>query len=132
MAGADELERMIAKLREIPGLPKRAAPDVADRVRESLERTIAAGTTSDGTPWAPRKADGGRPLEGAEKSLAVAAVGTRIFARLHGHIARHHRGRAKGGTVRPILPTSSTLPRPMADAIRRELVRHFSEIVKGG
>lgn len=131
VAGAEELDVMIRKLRELPGLVKRAAPDVADAVKASIERTIEAGTTSDGKAWAPRKADGGRPLEGAEKALAVAAVGTRVYARLSGHVARHHLGRAKGGTYREILPTTSKLPAPMADGIRRELVRHFDDAMRG-
>lgn len=128
---AGELDDMIRKLRAIPGIVERASTDAADAVRGELERTIAAGTTSDGQAWTPRKLDGGRPLADAAKALYVAPVGTRIYARLTGHIARHHLGRARGGLERPILPTTGKLPAPMARALRKVLVEHFTETVKG-
>jgi hypothetical protein len=126
---ADELAAMIRKLRAVPGIAERAAPDVADAVRADLERTIAAGTSATGEPWAPRKEDGGRPLAGASKALAVVAVGTRVYARIAGHIGRHHLGRARGGVYRRILPTKGMPPR-MSLAVRRALAEHFRRTIR--
>lgn len=120
---------MIAKIRAVSGLARRAAPDVAEAVRDELERTIAAGTTPEGEAWKPRQA-GGRALVGVEKAVAVAVVGTRIYVRLAGHVARHHLGRARGGVERRILPVGKLPPR-MADAVRRVLVQHFEDAVRG-
>jgi hypothetical protein len=129
--GNAELEAMIAKIRSIPGLARRAAPDVADAVRAELVRTIEAGTTPAGVPWQPRQDDGGKPLAEAVKALRVAPIGTRIFCLVRGHIARHHLGRARGGIYRNVLPIKG-IPAPMVKAIRGVLVEHFNGTVQGG
>lgn len=126
MSGLDELDAMIAKCRALPKLAKRAAPDVAEAVRKAILETVNAGADTEGKPWAPRK-DGGRPLEHAAAAVKVAAVGTRILARVAGPEARHHSGRAKGGTMRGIIPTRLT-PR-IADAARKVLAEHFRALV---
>lgn len=128
-AGLDKLDEMIARINALPGLAQRAAPDVAFAVEAELERTIGAGTTPDGEPWAPTK-EGARPLAGAAKALGVAAVGTTIVVRLTGPEARHHLGRARGGVVRQIIPTDK-IPAPMATAIGDVLTRHFGEVTRG-
>lgn len=125
-----ELDAMIAKIRRIPEIAKRAAPDVAEALRATILETINAGTTPEGEPWAPRKEDGGRPLAGAARALKVAPIGTRIFVRIAGPEARQHLGRARGGVRRGIIPTSLT-PR-MAERVREVLARHFREIVEEG
>jgi hypothetical protein len=129
MSGLDELDRMIAKCRGIPKIAKRAAPEVAEAVRKSILETVNAGTDTEGKAWTPRK-DGGRPLEHAAAAVKVAAVGTRILARVAGPEARHHSGRAKGGTMRGIIPTRLT-PR-IADAVRKVLAKHFRAVAEEG
>jgi hypothetical protein len=121
---------MIARVENLPRVVvKRAAPDVAEVVEAELRRTIAAGTTSDGKAWAPRE-DGGKPLATAADSLVVVPVGTRILARLRGHVARHHRGIARGGIERPILPTKIT---PQLGAkIRDVILEHAHKAVTHG
>ncbi|HYG68649.1 MAG TPA: hypothetical protein VD838_13355 [Anaeromyxobacteraceae bacterium] len=128
--GDAELERMIERIRAVPGIAKRAAPDAAEAVREALARTAAAGTTPEGQAWAPRKDDGGRPLVGAEQALRAAAVGTRIFIRLEGHVARHHRGIARGGVERRLLPEKGITP-AIGKAIREVVTDHFRRTVEG-
>lgn len=128
--GDAELQAMILRLRELPGIARRAAPDAADAVRAALERQIGAATDPTGSPWAPQKEGGGKALTGAEKALAVAAHGSRIYCRLKGHIARHHHGRARGGTVRRILPTEG-IPPNLARAVRETLVDHFQREMRG-
>lgn len=128
--GDAELERMIARIKSIPGIAKRAAPDAAEAVVEALQRSAAAGTTPEGQAWAPRKDDGGRPLVGAEKALRGAAVGTRVFVRLEGHVARHHRGIARGGVERRLLPEKGITPE-IGKAIREVVTEHFRRTVEG-
>jgi hypothetical protein len=103
-----------------------AAPDVAVACREELEQQIAKGVGPDGQAWEPRKEDGGQPLENAAKYLVVVAVGTAIFMRLKGHVARHHRGIARGGLERLILPTKG-ITRPIGNAIKRVLAERFQQ-----
>lgn len=129
-SGSAELDAMIEKIRRIPQVAKRAAPDVAEVMRESILESVNAGTDFDGKKWEPRKADGGRPLVDAAAAVKVAPVGTRIFARVAGPEARHHLGRAKGGTIRGVIPTRLT-PR-LAERVRAVLVRHFNETIEEG
>jgi hypothetical protein len=120
--GDAELEQMIERIRAVPGIARRAAPDAAEAVREALARTVAAGTTPEGEAWAPRLADGGQPLVGAEQALRVAPVGTRIIVRLLGHIARHSFGR--------VLPEKGITP-AIGTAIRKVVTEHFRRAVEG-
>lgn len=129
--GDAELEAMIRKIRAIPGLARRAAPDVAEAVKAELEKTITAGTAPDGKPWQALKYGGGRPLTGAGKALFVAAVGNRVVCHVRGHIARHTLGRARGGIVRRVLPLKG-VPPAIARAIKRELAAHFIAHMQGG
>jgi hypothetical protein len=130
MSGHAELERMIETIRDLPGLGRRAAPDVAEVLEAALERTIAAGTTPAGEPWQPTR-DGRAPLTGAAKALGVAAVGSTIYVRLTGPEARHHLGTAAGGITRQVIPAGA-LPPVMAEAVRVVLNRHFEEMINAG
>jgi len=128
--GYAELDTMIESLRALPKSLEVAARDAASDLRDEVTRQINAGTSADGQAWQSR-ADGGRPLAGAEKSLFVAAIGTTIHFRLVGHVARHHLGRAKGGITRAILPTNSTLPPRYVKAISEALRRRVSATLGG-
>lgn len=128
--GLAQLDAHIARVESFPRVLKRAAPEVAEVVEAELLRQIAAGTTPDGQAWQARE-DGGKPLATAGKSLAVVAIGTRVFARLRGHIARHHRGIARGSIQRQILP-GSQLPTKMAQAVRKVLLDHAAAHMGGG
>lgn len=127
--GFAALDAHIGRLRALPGLARRAAPAVARALQDEVQHQIAAGVGPDGKPW-PKRQDGGQPLATAGKALAVGAVGTRIVLRLRGHIARHHRGIAKGGVQRQILPTGA-IPRAYAQVIQRVLAEHFHEAMHG-
>jgi len=129
-AGDLQIDAMIDRLRKLPGMARAAAPDVARAVESELERQIKAAETPDGRAWEPKKEGSGKPLATAAKSLAVAAIGSRVFARLTGHIARHNLGRAKGGVERQILPTSG-IPAKMGDAIRKVLDAQFRHTMGG-
>ncbi len=123
-----ELDDMIARVRRLPELGTRAAPDVARVLEAELHRSIAAGESPEGKPWQLTK-DGRVPLTGAAKALGVAAVGATIYVRLTGPEARHHLGRARGGIERQVIPTELS-PR-MAAEVQEVLARHFAEIASG-
>lgn len=125
-----ELDAMIARLRELPKLATEAAPDVAASVEREIEAQISAGVDPNGRAWAPKKDGTGKPLRTAGKALAVVPLGSTIYARLRGHVARHHLGRARGGTVRQILPVDGIPPR-IISAIRTVLAEHFTNKMGG-
>lgn len=128
-AGFAALEAQIARLRRVATLPRDAAPACAEALQDELEAQITRAQGPDGRAWAPRQEDGGKPLQTAAKALTVVATGTKITARLRGHIARHHKGRAKGGIERQILPTRD-LNAPMVRAVKRVLVERFNQAME--
>lgn len=128
--GLAQLDAHIARVESLPRVLKSAAPDVAEAVEAELLRQISAGTDPEGKAWQERE-NGGAPLATAGKSLGVVAIGTRVFARLRGHVARHHRGIAKGGVQRQILPGKNLPPR-MAKAVGDVLLSHTAAHLKGG
>lgn len=130
MAGQEQLDEMIARIRKIPAIAKDSAPEAAGEMLRTIRETIAAGTDCDGKPWAPRQDDGGRPLKNAAAAVKVAPIGARIFARVYGPEAKHHLGRARGGIIRGIIPTHLT--DTLAERIRAVFVRRFDTTVKGG
>lgn len=127
--GFTELDAIIARIRQIPELARRAAPDVALAIEAELERNIAAGTSPEGVPWAPTKA-GGKPLTKAANAIAVVAVGATILVKLTGPEARHHLGNARGRITRQIIPTDA-IPQPMADKVREVITKHFEAATHG-
>jgi hypothetical protein len=118
-----DLRAMIAKLRELDGMVERAAPEIAKAVERELGAQVAAGLGPDGKPLRPTK-DGRQPLQNAARAIRVRAVGTVIVAKVEGHHALHHLGRARGGIRRPLIPTETTTE-PVAKAIEKTLTAEF-------
>jgi hypothetical protein len=123
------LDAQIAMVEGLGDLAASAAPDVADVVEKAFQRQIRAGTDAEGVAW-QKTQEGKQPLETAGKALAVAPIGTRILCVLKGHIARHHRGTAKGGIVRAVFPERG-IPGPMVTKIKAVLVDEFKLRVGG-
>lgn len=128
--GLEKLDAKLAFLAQLGRITDEVMPDVADVVKDELERTTAAGTDPYGEAWQRRK-DGGQPLEGAAKHIRVAPIGRRVFVRVTGYIARHHRGRARGGIERPVLPADG-IPPAMSRRIKAAVVAHFRALKAGG
>lgn len=120
------LDAHIARVRGLGDLAIEAAPECAVELEDALHAQIARGEDPDGEKWPPRKDTGEQPLQGAAKALAVAPIGKMVFCRLRGPEARHHLGRAKGGTVRRILPVQG-LPDHLAQAVKAGLTRKFKQ-----
>ena len=129
--GDDQLERMLTSLRDLPKIGERAAPEIARAIEGELRRTIAAGTTPEGIAW-EKTAEGKTPLSNAAKALGVAVVKGVIYVQITGPEVRHHRGWARGGKRRPVIPTGDKVPPPMAAKVREILTRHFREFATGG
>lgn len=113
MSGADEIDAMIARLRDIAGAADRVADAAAVALRAEWEAQIARGEFPSGAPW-PKTADGSQALQGAAKALSVDARGPVVVAQLRGHVALHHMGAARGGVLRQILPNRGIPPRLVA------------------
>ncbi len=124
-AATEALDAMIASTSSLGSLVNDAMPALAKAVKQSVERTIAAGTTSYNEPWAPKQ-DGSRPLVNAAGALTVVPNGRTIYVQLTGAEARHHLGRVKGKRKRGIIPERG-LPSAMANDMRAVLQRAFEE-----
>lgn len=129
MADLSALDAHIERVRGLGSLARQAAPVVAEAVEAELERQIKAATDPSGKAWAERQ-EGGKALATADKALVVVPIGTRVFARLKGHIARHNNGTAKGGLVRQILPTSG-LPARLAQVVKGAVEQTFERVMGG-
>lgn len=126
--GMAELDAMIAKLRQLPRFVEQSAPAVAEAVHDQFKKQIAAGTDANGKPWKLTE-EGKKPMPTADKALVVVPVGKTVFCKLKGHIARHHRGIARGGIGRPIFPEKG-LPPTLAKVIKSTMVDKFNETMK--
>lgn len=97
-------------------------------IRAELQKTVSAGQAPDGTPWANRKSDGGKPLRNAFAAIDVRQVSpTQIVVELNGHHVFHHYG-AGDNPVRKIIPTE--IDEKLGNAIRRGVVKPFKERAK--
>lgn len=126
--GRAELDKQIARLRELGNLRSRSAPLVAQAAGEETSKTIAAGVSPSGQPWRQTK-DGRAPLRNAAKALIVKVVGSVILMELRSPEARHHLGAIKGKIQRRIIPTGS-LPGPFIEAIKRVVAGEFFSIME--
>jgi hypothetical protein len=124
------LEELIGKVEGLKELALRAAPQVAKVVEAYLRKTIAQGTDPYGTPWAPRKLDGGRPLQHADQTLTVTALGQHVITQIDGIDARHHHGWVKGKTKRPVIFTKPALPPELVAEIRRVLEAEYQKTLE--
>ena len=120
---------MIGRLRDLEDLPEVVAPEVADAVRDELEKQVARGVGPDGRPWKLTR-DGRRPLRGAAKATSIKAIGSVVVMDLGGPEARHNLGAVRGKVRRPVLPTRR-IPDPMVRAIRRVVEQRAIRMLEG-
>lgn len=123
-----ELEDMIASLRGLGKAAREALPEIARECKAVIAENIAAQRGPDDEPW-PKAKDGQPVLEGAASAVSAQAVDGAVLLTLNGPEARHHLGVARGRVQRKILPTKG-IPAPMAEAIRRVLVRRLDGAAK--
>lgn len=122
------LDEMLAACRRLDKAPSELAKELVEPLRNEIGQSIAAGMSPDGTAWELTK-KGKVPLRNAENALEITATGTTVLAKLTGPVARHHRGIAKGGIAREILPSNKLpqgLVRALEDAASRMLGRFLA------
>lgn len=125
MAQRVQIEQMIAKLEQLgPAFLRDAMPPLVAELQREQRRTIDAGTTPYGEPWAPRKADGGKPLRGAFDAIEWTIDGTAVILKMTGINVRHNFGGVKGRVKRQVIPRY-TIPPAWQRAIRRVLDQRF-------
>lgn len=115
------LDGLIRKLRQARGFLVKAAPAAAAAMQGALRATAAAGTAPDGSPWAPRKRDGGRALAGAASAITVRPVGTVLLAKLRFPEVIHDAGNPPILPRRQIIPHGA-LPETVMQAIKDALI----------
>lgn len=129
-AGFAALDRMISAIEALPrDLVKQSVPEIARVAKAEVSANVAAGHAPDGTAWKPTK-EGKRALQNAAAHVTATAIDTAIIFEVSGVEAKHHKGRAKGGERRPIIPVRS-IPQPLNVAIKKVLGKHFRQIVSG-
>lgn len=131
MSGAEAMDRMIARVRELGELNERTAEEARARLEAAAKVTAAAGTSPEGEPWKPRKADGGRPLANAPASIAVRVLGAVLQVVVRGHHFFHQAaiGTGKKGKRKIIPDDTDTIPARYSEAIRGAAVVAFGKIV---
>ena len=120
--GTEHLDALIRKYRGARAFLAEAAPAAAEAMGNVIRKSIAAGTTPEGEPWAPRKKDGGRALVNAAAKLNIGAVGTKLIARITFPDSLHNRGIPPNTPQRRILPESVT----------PEIAEAISDALEGG
>lgn len=129
--GHATMQAWIDMLRELPDeLVKASVPAVVQALGQEINGDVAAARGPDGEPWAPKQ-DGGRALQNAAQQVTVEAVGTVILAKLKGPEVRHHKGTARGGIRRQILPTRK-IPDNVSRAIRAAFTTNFARLTGAG
>jgi len=123
-----ELDDMIARLRALGRAARTAVPEIARECKSIVAENIRAQRGPDGEAW-PRAKDGAPVLEGAADALSAQGVNGAALLTLSGPEARHHLGIARGRVQRRILPTKG-IPAPMAEAIKRVLLRRLDGVAK--
>jgi hypothetical protein len=124
------IDELIGKVEGLKGIALRAAPEVAKVVDAHLRKCIAQGTDPYGNPWKPRKIDGGRPLQHADQTLFVKALGQHVITEIHGIDARHHHGWVKGKIKRTVIFTKPELPPELVIEIRKVLTAEYQKTIE--
>ncbi len=115
------LTALAARLRALSTIGVAIAREAAPLILEEAKKTAAAGTTPDGTPWKPRKADGARALVNAAAALSVRTYEDVVLLVLSGVNVYQQK-------TRPIIPMklSDGVPTAMAEAVRTAARRVMS------
>lgn len=119
-----KLQGWIADLRATPEAVRAMPQSLAPIVKARLDASISSGQSVGGKAWAPRKEDGARALQGAQKDLRVLAiVGSNPAIKIvlsnglvYSQYGTRHQQR------REILDWDEGIPPTLGNAIRRGIV----------
>ena len=129
MSGFAELDQMIRKVRNIPGIVERAAPLAGQRADQALKQNLQAGIDPNGNAWKSTK-EGKRPLKNAASSVELKVVRSILLWTIKGHHYHHNKGTSRL-PKRQILPVGD-IPKSMSHAIKTALVEAFKREVRRG
>lgn len=121
---------MVAKLRRLRTLGERAAAIAAPKLLAEVQRTAAAGTAPDGTPWAPLKR-GGRALPSASGALSVRVAGHIVQLVLRGPYVLHNRGTGHAPKRQILPPRGLGLPQRYREICAAAARQVFHETMGG-
>lgn len=126
-----QMRAIIQRLRTLPKeLIAQSAPLIGEELKASIDGSVARGQAPDGTPW-PLKLDGERALVDAADDVTVDVVGSVIVATLRGKYVLHHKGFARGGVRRQVIPTKKA-PQAFINAAKKALSQRYVEIMTRG
>lgn len=159
MSGARDLENFIAGVEKLQAMNADVAREAEKPVADVARKSAADGKAPDGSPWAPKKDDGGRALKDAGSAVASSTKGNQIKLTVGTPYAFHNSG--AGGTSqtkeakrmrartrkrqaetgkkskfhapkRQILPASGEpIPKAMSDAIEESARKVFGRAMGG-
>lgn len=130
MSGHVVLRNMIDELAQLDGMAVLTAEETAPLVEQAMRANAAAGVAPDGTPWAARKKDGGRPMVNAASHITARALAKSVQIVLRGVDVFHHLSKS---TPRPVIPTkgSALLPPFLRAAMLEGANRAFRRLMGG-
>lgn len=122
------IDDWIAKLRQVKGLAKKAAPAVAEALTASVNEDLAAGVDpATGAAWEPTK-DGRRPLKNAATdAIQGSAVGTTVVLKIKERRYFYHNA-GLGSPQRSVLPRGELRPKH-AKAVTNALEKEWERIM---
>lgn len=123
---------MIYSLRKLGGqeFVNEVAKEAAPLLNDAVKATARAGTSPDGTPWAPRKKDGAPALAGADKDVTTAAHGPIVRMTLTGGPVYAQFGAR--GPKREVIPSGGgEIPDHVNAAITKAAEKVFERITGG-
>lgn len=123
-----EMDKQIARLRELGNLRDKVVPQVVIAVTEETTQQVARAEAPSGRQWRLTE-DGETPLKGAAKGLTVTGVGSVILMELDELHSRHHLGAVKGKKQRRIIPTGD-IPKPFLKAMEKVITDKFFAIME--
>lgn len=126
------LNEMVATLRKLGAKDTEIlmAKEAAKSLEVALTKTLSAGTSPEGEPWAPKKKDGGRPYEHAANRLTVKAYGNLVRATVTGPEVYGHYG-VNHMPPRPMLPDAGGgIPKSVETALTEAATKVFEDLTK--
>ncbi len=125
-----ELDEIANMLRTLGGrdVAAKVASRAAVNIQLSLEKTLSAGSSPEGTPWEARKA-GGRAYANAASRVETASHGNLVRVTLTGPEVYGHFG-SRGMPVRQMIPDAGAgIPQSVVDAILKAAAQVIGEAV---
>jgi hypothetical protein len=129
-----ELDAMIASLRQLASpadVERRVAKKAETTLQAALEKTLAAGQTPEGKPWAPRKT-GGRAYEHAASRIVTKASGNLVRTTLSGPEVYGHFGNAHQEPRQMLPDAGAGMPESVEAALTEAAQQVFDEAMGQG